>query len=302
MNSQFKARNSMINAHTDNLKSLNQQRKHNSLIVRSSTPESNRNRKSIKIDRFKTQKEASRSRSSSSEKSNGSLDLLQIGGEGYVLTHYFKNLPSEEKSFIKTILRLDEDVRRDTYKLNDLIDKTERMKRKYVSAFRVRNPDLSHFKVDQIKDFTDQLMKESQNLRQPSSTILVTGGVLFIFFGTLSLSVLIARVFYDNHQIDGKTSEIYLAQAQRLMTIGFDSMIDKFASISGSVAIVLLLKPIIYGQWRTQEQTSCVYNVETISSAVIAGISSVAGASGYIEIHAAIIIGSIGGIIYLLGS
>ena len=34
----------------------------------------------------------------------------------------------------------------------------------------------------------------------------------------------------------------------------------------------------------------------------MAGISSVAGASGYIEIHAAIIIGAIGGIIYLIGS
>jgi len=34
----------------------------------------------------------------------------------------------------------------------------------------------------------------------------------------------------------------------------------------------------------------------------MAGIASVASASGYIEIHAAIIIGAIGGVIYLLGS
>ena len=86
------------------------------------------------------------------------------------------------------------------------------------------------------------------------------------------------------------------------MEIGFDSMIDKMASVSGSVIAVLLLKPIIYGHWKTQEQTSCVYNVETISSAVIAGIASVAGASGYIEIHSAMIIGALGGIIYLIGS
>lgn len=86
------------------------------------------------------------------------------------------------------------------------------------------------------------------------------------------------------------------------MEIGFDSMIDKFVSVSGSVITVLLIKPLIYGTWRTQEQTSCVYNVETVSSSIIAGISSVAGASGYIEIHSACIIGSIGGLIYLFGS
>ncbi len=45
-----------------------------------------------------------------------------------------------------------------------------------------------------------------------------------------------------------------------------------------------------------------MYNVETVSSSIIAGISSVAGASGYIEIHDAIIIGGIGGLIYLFGS
>lgn len=42
--------------------------------------------------------------------------------------------------------------------------------------------------------------------------------------------------------------------------------------------------------------------METISSSVIAGIASVASASGYIEIHAAIIIGGFGGVIYLLAS
>ena len=68
-----------------------------------------------------------------------------------------------------------------------------------MNAFRNRNPDLRHFKAEQIRDFTDMLVKESQNLRSPNSTILVAGGVLFIFFGTFSLSILIARVFYQNH-------------------------------------------------------------------------------------------------------
>lgn len=131
---------------------------------------------------------------------------------------------------------------------------------------------------------------------------MVAGGVLFIFFGTFSLSILIARVFYKDHKIEMGSSEVYLEQANHLMKIGFDSMIDKLASVSGSVASVLLFKPLIYGTWRTQEQTSCVYNVETISSSVIAGIASVAGASGYIEIYSAVIIGAFGGLIYLFGS
>ena len=125
---------------------------------------------------------------------------------------------------------------------------------------------------------------------------------MFIFFGTLSLSILITRVFYRENYITGVTHDVYLKQANKLMEVGFLSMIDKLASVSGSVTAVLLLKPIIYGTWRTQEQTSCVYNVETLSSSVIAGIASVAGASGYIAIHSSAIIGGIGGVIYLLSS
>ena len=78
-----------------------------------------------------------------------------------------------------------------------------KLREKYVSVFRSRNPDLRHFKIDQIKDYTDLLIKEAQNLRQPNSMILVAGGVLFIFFGTFSLSILITRVFYVQYQITG---------------------------------------------------------------------------------------------------
>ena len=84
---------------------------------------------------------------------------------------------------------------------NELLEKIDKLRKKYVNAFRQKNPDLRHFKVEQIKDYTDLLIKESQNLRQPNSTILVAGGVLFIFFGTFSLSILIARVFYKDHKI-----------------------------------------------------------------------------------------------------
>jgi len=80
----------------------------------------------------------------------------------------------------------------------------------------------------------------------------VAGGVLFIFFGTLSLSILIARVFYiDNNR--SNSSKLYLAAAGQMMEIGFDSMIDKLSSVSGSVITVLLVKPLVYGAWRTVE-------------------------------------------------
>ena len=36
-----------------------------------------------------------------------------------------------------------------------------------------------------------------------------------------------------------------------MMEIGFDSMIDKLGAVSGSVITVLLVKPLVYGAWRT---------------------------------------------------
>ena len=78
----------------------------------------------------------------------------------------------------------------------------------------------------------------------------MTGGVLFIFFGTLSLSILIARVFYRDINMNN-SSRLYLLQAGKMMEIGFDSMIDKLGSVSGSVITVLLVKPLVYGTWRT---------------------------------------------------
>jgi len=50
-----------------------------------------------------------------------------------------------------------------------------------------------------------------------------------------------------NQHLAGYAGYDYLERGNMLMKIGFDSMIDKMASVSGSVATVLLLKPIIYG-------------------------------------------------------
>ena len=138
-------------------------------------------------------------------------DLKNLGfEERFMLLNYFRSLPAQEKSIVTQITNLSNDVNMASRKQIEYLEKVDKLSKKYISTFRQKNPDLRHFRVQQIKDYTDLLVKESQNLRQPNSTILVTGGVLFIFFGTLSLSILIARVFYQDHQIDGKTYDVYL--------------------------------------------------------------------------------------------
>ena len=110
-----------------------------------------------------------------------------------------------------SVLRLERTIKTDELKRQETNEKINKMQRKYVNTFRLRNPDLRHLKIEQIKNYTDLLVKESQNLRQPNSMILVAGGVLFIFFGTFSLSILIARVFYKDMQVTmSEDSELYL--------------------------------------------------------------------------------------------
>ena len=60
-----------------------------------------------------------------------------------------------------TILKIDCEVKQSMNKLQGMYQKIDKLKKKYVSAFRVRNQDLRHFKAEQIKDYTDMLLKES---------------------------------------------------------------------------------------------------------------------------------------------
>ena len=112
------------------------------------------------------------------------------------MTTYYRSLPSEKKIFMKGIISLDCKIRQSSARIRDEQVRIDRLREKYVNVFRSRNADLRHLKYEQIKIYTDLLIKEAQNLRSPNSMILVTGGVLFIFFGTFSLSILITRVFY----------------------------------------------------------------------------------------------------------
>ena len=63
------------------------------------------------------------------------------------------------------IMKADDKIKQNNNKLQEFTEKIDKLKRKYVNAFRVRNQDLRHFKTEQIKDYTDILLKESQNLR-----------------------------------------------------------------------------------------------------------------------------------------
>ena len=164
-----------------------------------------RYRRHSNLRRQKTiSKKAPKRRSYSSDFSNYNDsdrdDLQNVAHDSQMLIRKFlKSLSRQERSLLKNIVKLDSEVKQMQYRIHDLDEKIKRMERKYVSMFRANNPDLRHFRSEQIKNYTDLLVKESQNLRSPNSTILVAGGVLFIFFGTFSLSILIARVFYKDY-------------------------------------------------------------------------------------------------------
>ena len=72
-----------------------------------------------------------------------------------------KSLPRQERSLYRTIVKLDTEVKQLTYRIHDLGEKCKRMERKYVNMFRMNNPDLRHFRCEQIKNYTDLLVKES---------------------------------------------------------------------------------------------------------------------------------------------
>ena len=82
-----------------------------------------------------------------------------------MLNNYFASLHKIDRKMVKKIIKYDSQMNKDLQKINDLLEKIDKLRKKYVNAFRQKNPDLRHFKVEQIKDYTDLLIKESQNLR-----------------------------------------------------------------------------------------------------------------------------------------
>ena len=62
---------------------------------------------------------------------------------------------------IKGIINIDSKVRGLVNKIREEQIRMNKLREKYVSVFRTRNPDLRHFKIEQIKDYTDLLIKEA---------------------------------------------------------------------------------------------------------------------------------------------
>ena len=91
--------------------------------------------------------------------SNESIDLFGLQKENPAAT--FEQFSKKERLLMSAILKLDNRVKMSMSKLQEQAEKIEKLKRKYVNAFRVRNSDLRHFKTEQIKDYTDMLIKES---------------------------------------------------------------------------------------------------------------------------------------------
>lgn len=73
----------------------------------------------------------------------------------------FQMLSKKERTLMMRIMKTDDKIKTNHSKLQDFAEKIDKLKRKYVNAFRVRNQDLRHFKTEQIKDYTDMLLKES---------------------------------------------------------------------------------------------------------------------------------------------
>ena len=64
-----------------------------------------------------------------------------------MLTNYVNSLRDNERRMVRSITRLDREIGLFGRKLVDTAQKITRLVQKYVSVFRMRNPDLRHFKA-----------------------------------------------------------------------------------------------------------------------------------------------------------
>mgnify|MGYP006922976942 CR=1 FL=1 len=92
-------------------------------------------------------------------------NMITVMDQGRTMTTYYKSLTSIERGLVKNIIILDSCIKQNILKIKAQQLKIDRLRDKYLTTFRSRNPDLRHLTVEQIKDYTDLLIKESQNLR-----------------------------------------------------------------------------------------------------------------------------------------
>jgi len=106
------------------------------------------------------------SNSSSFESNESEMgNMITVMDQGRTMTTYYKSLTSIERGLVKNIIILDSCIKQNILKIKAQQLKIDRLRDKYLTTFRSRNPDLRHLTVEQIKDYTDLLIKESQNLR-----------------------------------------------------------------------------------------------------------------------------------------
>ena len=186
--------------------------------------------------------------------------------------------------------------------MQELDIKVSRLQSKYINHFRTSNPDLRHLKLDQIQDYMDLFIRENERIKQPNSQILISAGVFFIFFNTMCMSILVERVFYWETNRVQENANDFTADLYRIVRLSANSLMNRSISIASSVLTVLLLRSIFSLQGKKLNTVSSWCDNITIVSSILAGIASVGAASGHVSQESCVIIGSVGGVIYLLGT
>ena len=131
----------------------------------------------------------------------------------------------------------------------------------------------------------------------------MSSGVFFIFFNTMCLSILIDRVFYWQKQNTNDTASMFTEDLYRIVRLSANSLMNRSISIASSVLTVLLLKSILAFLTRNKlNQVSSWCDNVTIVSSILAGIASVGASSGNVSQESCVVIGSVGGLLYLLGT
>jgi len=83
--------------------------------------------------------------------SSSSDDALALPGLAietkFLIVNYLKTLPTAQRRLVRQITKLESDITSAIRKQQEILEKLDRLTKKYVSVFRMRNPELRHFKA-----------------------------------------------------------------------------------------------------------------------------------------------------------
>lgn len=83
---------------------------------------------------------------SGSSSSDDALPGLAIETK-FLIVNYLKTLPTAQRRLVRQITKLESDITSAIRKQQEILEKLDRLTKKYVSVFRMRNPELRHFKA-----------------------------------------------------------------------------------------------------------------------------------------------------------